>query len=456
MTAAASMTSRKRKPAPGTPGGVLLPWQQAWRRDESRLKLWEKCRRIGATWTEANDAVMSRLAGRREDYWFSSADESAAYEFGEYCRFWLQSAKAVADHFTEQVEDPRSGRAATAFCVRLPNGARITAVSSNPRRFRSKGGDVTLDEFAYHDDPGAMYDAAQPCILWGGRLRILSTHNGDASQFHRFVEMGRRRHSGQSRPGDIPFRLHRITIEEAVAQGLVEKINESRNVDLTRQQFLADCRAGCRNADQWAQEYLAIPSMDQSAWLAYDLIEACESEQAGDPALAGEGLRYVGMDVGENRDRTVIWTLEQVGDVLWTREVLVLTDEPLRIKGEALLSRLRHPRVVRACVDATGLGAQIAQDAVATGKGEAVKFSLPVKDALFSPLRGLFEDRRVRVPADRRVREDLHSLRMVRTSGGSPRFDAARSEAGHADLCTALALACSAARTTTAAGVILL
>ncbi|HUU58821.1 MAG TPA: hypothetical protein VMZ50_04710, partial [Phycisphaerae bacterium] len=188
-----------------------------------------------------------------------------------------------------------------------------------------------------------------------------------------------------------------------------------------------------------------FPSTDTTAWLPYDLVEACEDLAAGDPGAAGDGRRYIGMDVGETTDLTVIWTLEAVGDVLWTREVLVMRGEPLSIKQDALLSRMKHPRVVRACVDATGVGAQIAQAAERTGRGEGIKFTIATKDELASPLRGRFEDRRIRVPRERAIREDLHAIRMTRTAAGHPRFDAERSAAGHADRFWSLAMAVHAA-----------
>lgn len=438
---ATAITRRKSKS-----GRVLLPWQEAWCRDDAELRLWVKSRRVGATYAEANGAVFGRLAGRRKnDYWFSSADESAAAECADYWAFWARKADAVADRFTEEIEDPESRRYGTAFCIRLPTGQKLTAMSSNPRRFRSKGGDVTLDEYAYHDQPQRMYEAAEPCTTWGGRLSVLSTHNGEGSEFHKFQQMAERLLRGEGRAGDMPWSMHRITLPEAVERGLVERINETQGTSFTREGFLQQRRARCRSEDHWRQEYLAIPATDSTAWLPYDLIESCESELAGIPALAGDGQRYVGMDVGETTDLTVIWTLERVGDVLWTREVVVLTDEPLRVKEEALVRRIRHPRCVRGCIDATGVGAQIAQAAAATGKGEAVKFTVAVKDELASPLRGLFEDKRVRVPASQEIREDLHSIRMERTAAGHPRFDAARTGAGHADRFWALALANHAA-----------
>ena len=37
---------------------------------------------------------------------------------------------------------------------------------------------------------------------------------------------------------------------------------------------------------------------------------------------------FCGIDFGRTNDPTVCWTLEKVGDILWTREVLVLQNMP--------------------------------------------------------------------------------------------------------------------------------
>jgi len=434
-------------------GRVLLPYQEAWRRDQSTLKIWEKSRRIGATYTEANDAVMTRKAGkRRSNYWFSSADESAAYEFADYCRFWDRLTSSVADYFTEQVEDPDTKRSATAYCLRFPSSTgevRITAMSSNPRRFRSKGGDVCLDEFGYHDDPRAMWDAASPTATLGDSIRVLSTHNGEVSQFNQFCQMGARHLAGTAKRGDMPWNVHKVTIVDAVEQGLVEHIVHAKRPDVTRDQFIAECRARCRNEDQWNQEYMAVPSVDASAWLPYEMIEACESEDAGDALKFGDGPRYLGADIGENNDPSTIHWGERVGDVIVLRERIKLKGVPLAIIEQNIISRLLHPKTVRGCVDATGLGTQIGQAAEKTGKGEGIKFTLPIMDQMASPMRGMFEDKRVRVPGDRELREDLHSVRLERTASGHPRFVAPRTEAGHADEFWALAMMLHAAKAPT-------
>src|SRR5690606_6541674 len=67
------------------------------------------------------------------------------------------------------------------------NGSRILILSSNPTSFRSNDGDVTLDEYAFHDRAQAIYTASQPCMFWLGDayMELISTHNGPVTHFNR-------------------------------------------------------------------------------------------------------------------------------------------------------------------------------------------------------------------------------------------------------------------------------
>jgi len=56
-----------------------------------------------------------------------------------------------------------------------------------------------------------------------------------------------------------------------------------------------------------------------------------------------------------------------------------------------------------------------------------------------------FEKRNLRVPVNRAIREDLHSINRVSTPTGQITYRAPHSPDGHADRCTALALALRAA-----------
>ena len=131
-------------------------------------------------------------------------------------------------------------------------------------------------------------------------------------------------------------------------------------------------------------------------------------------------------------------------EVLWN-ELINTVDDYFRIQREELYALLPHVR--RCCIDSTGIGAQLAEEAREKfgSKVEEVTFTGAVKEDLAVTVRRKFEDRQVRIPPDRDIREDLHSVKKFTTAAGNIRFDSERTELGHADRFWALALAVHAA-----------
>ena len=457
-----------------TVAGVLLPYQEDWINDAATLKLGDKSRRTGWTWAEAYDAVAQRFrptTPRNMDYWFSSADESAAMEFIEYCDFFSRRFfGAIADRFTTGIEDPATKRVGTAFCVRCPNGHKIVAMSSNPRRFRSKGGDVCLDEADFHDDPEGMWDAASPVTQWGGSLRVFSSPNGVGRFYHKLVVNCQRvlRALGvtdfSDRSSFPPFATirakarelsvapilsyHRVTIVDAIAQGIVEKINKTRGTTYTRESFLQECRDKSRSIEAYLQEYMCQPSEDAQAWLDYTLIRSCEDERCPQPGdlLSGYtgGPLYIGIDVGRIHDLTVIFIFEKVGDVLWLRQLIVYQDMTIPDQTDRVVALLKGlPRWGRCCIDIGSFGRSIveyAQREFGEYRVEGVDFTLKAKADMAIRVKEYFQDKRVRICANDQVREGLHKIRKIVTAAGNERFDAERDDAGHADEFWSLAL----------------
>ncbi len=159
----------------------FLPYQVEWLNDDSRIKIWEKSRRIGATYIQSYEDVRDCVTGKVPAVWFSSADESAAKEYILYCEKWCKMLDAAARFLGEVVID--KDKDIKALAIQLANGTRINALTSNPKAFRSKGGKIVLDEFAHHEDQKAMWKAAKPSATWGYPIRILSTHNGKKCLF---------------------------------------------------------------------------------------------------------------------------------------------------------------------------------------------------------------------------------------------------------------------------------
>jgi phage FluMu gp28-like protein len=157
------------------------------------------------------------------------------------------------------------------------------------------------------------------------------------------------------------------------------------------------------------------------------------------------------MDIGRKKDLTVIWILEAFERSKYTRMVKVLEKTPFHIQEEVLTNILKHKNLRRCCIDATGLGMQLAESAqrrFGQYRVEAINFTNKVKEELAYNLRTNFEDKSVFIPAEHYIREDLHSVKRVTTSAGNIRFDADSCEVnGHADRFWALALALYAAGT---------
>jgi len=396
------------------------------------------------------------MIDHRRDLWFSSADESAAFEYALYCKQWCELMDVIAKEILQTLEDDK-GYKYNNYVLEFPNSSRINCLTSNPRRFRSKGGDVVLDEYAWHDQPREMLDAALPTTTWGYNIRLLSTHNGEGSEFNQIIELCNRVLRGEMTFEDahsLRWTLHRTTIVDAIAQGLAEKVYKIDHVDpAAREKFLKSCRARARNEDAWNQEYMCNPSSESTALIPYDLYQSCEQAdciQALVPHTQGRREYFLGGDIGREKHLTVFWLWEKVGDVLVTRKVIILVKTPYAAQLQVAADLLSNFNILRGCIDATGIGDMLVeslQKQFGTYRVEKVKFTAAIKEHLASQFRGRFEDKHIRVPADREVREDFHSIRKTVTATGNIRFDAATTELGHADRFWAAGLGIEAATT---------
>ena len=417
----------------------FLPYQQRWLNDNSKVKIWEKSRRIGATYVQSYEDVRDCISKKVPAVWFSSADESAAREYITYCEQWTKLFHIAAKPLGNIVID--SEKDIKAFVIEFANGTKIHALSSNPKGFRSKGGKVVLDEFAHHDSQDDLWKAARPCVTWGFPLRILSTHNGKNCRYYKFIE--------QVQKGKLKWNLHTTPIQLAVAEGLVDKIYGRETTEQEKQAWIEEQRENCFDEYTWLQEYCCEAIDEASAFLTYELIHTCELDDLYRDLSEVTGDLFVGMDIGRKKDLSVIWILELRGNVKYTRVIKEMDRTPFHIQEEVLSNILKHRNLRRCCIDSTGLGMQLAETAqkkFGQYRVEAITFTNKVKEELAYNLRTNFEDKTVYIPSEHDIREDLHSVRRITTTAGNIRFDVEKSEAsGHADRFWALALALYAA-----------
>lgn len=422
--------------------GYFLPYQNAWLADDSLVKIWEKSRRIGASHVQALEDVDDCVSGKIRKVWFSSADESAGKEYIDDCARWAKIYNVAAQQMEEQVIDERNG--VKSLMLAFDNGTEIHALTSNPKRFRSKGGKIVLDEFAFHEDAKALWKAAKPAATWGFPIRILSTHNGSGSQFAKFIE--------SINKGDLRWSHHKTDIFTAVEQGLLDKIRGRDTSQAEREAWIDEQRQDCFDEESFLEEYCCVPVDGRSAFLTYEMLAAIEDAHVLWPGVVPPlvmGDLYLGMDIGRKRDLSVIWVIEKIGTMRFTRMVKVMEKASFRAQRETLYSLLSHPNMRRACIDNTGLGMQLAEEAAedfGQYRVEQITFTGPMKEQLAYGMRTVIESKEFIIPADQAIRDDMHSVKRVPGAGKNVRFGVEGDTDGHADRFWAAALANQAAK----------
>ncbi len=406
----------------------LYLYQQRWLRDRARFKIGMFARQTGKTFTTTlelvDDCFEAEAHGRRTRWVILSRGERQAKEAMEEGVKKHARAYGMAIQEIEGSYRGEDGASYTMLEIVLPGGSRITALPANPDTARGFSANVFLDEFAFHADSRKIWSALFPVISAGHKLRVTSTPNGKGNKFYDLVTNE-----------DGIWSKHIVDIYQAVKDGL------PRDIDALRRAL--------DDEDAWSQEYELKWLDEASAWLSYDLINSVEHDAAGVPAHYQDGPCFVGVDIAARHDLFVIWVREQVGDVLWTREII----ERKRIKfaeQDALLDDVfARYRVARCCMDQTGMGEKPVEDAQ-TRHGslrvEGVLFTAQNKLMMATLGKEAFEDRRIRIPlGNQALRADLHKLQKVVGPTGTPRFVADSDSAGHADRAWACFLACNAA-----------
>ncbi|MDO8632588.1 MAG: hypothetical protein Q7R41_19065, partial [Phycisphaerales bacterium] len=208
---------------------------------------------------------------------------------------------------------------------------------------------------------------------------------------------------------------------------------------------------------------------EAAAFLTYEQIAGCTDPELiahnNVTPLASETRElFVGVDVGRLRDLTVIWVLasnHQVGESTHrqleignrqscfdTVALIELANAPFRAQFDVLSELLGLRTVRRCCIDAGGIGMQLAEQLVerfGSHRVQPMTFTLALKSQLAGTLRIAVEGRTICIPADERIRNDWHSVERTVSESGHFRLSAPRREGSHADRFWAAALALHAA-----------
>lgn len=461
---------------------ILLPYQQRWINDPAPVKVIEKSRRIGLSYAEAADAVLHASAASGANVYYIAYDKEMTQGFIQDCAGWARAFHAAASEIDESVIE-QGDRQILIYEIKFDSGHKIQTFSSNPRNLRSKGrpGErLVVDEAAFVDDFEELLKAAMAMTMWGGKVRIISTHNGVDNPFNTLVE--------DIRAGKFDYSLHRVTLDDALEDGLFRRICK-----VTGQTWSVEAEAAWRQtliarySPNHEEELFCIPARSGGAWLSRALIESrmhpatpvlrynapqgfelwpdhlrqaemqdwLEAKLA--PVLATlppEGPSFIGVDFGRSGDVTVMAPLIQEQTLIRrTPFMLELRNVPYRQQEQVtffLLDRL--PRLMGGAFDKTGNGgflAEVALQRYGPSRIQPIALSEGWYREHMPPLKAALEDGHlVDLPKDADILEDLRRVQVIEGVPRIPKTRAVGTDQGqrHGDAAVALALAWYASR----------
>ena len=423
----------------GADTSYFLPYQERWINDESPLKVAEKSRRVGFTYASSYRMFQKCLRrGRGFTQWVSSRDQLTAQELiRDYVSMWCKLANVAAKGMTgEDVEVIDTERNITAFVCTFPNGARIVSLSSTPEAFAGKGGDVFLDEVDLHQDSGRLVDMAYPCIMWGNQLEMVSAYRVDGSKDTPFAKIV----AAAKKDNPQHASLHRVTIRDAVEQGLVEKINEKTGLSQTREEFLAKTRAGARTLAAWESQFECKVQDAGGKLLTTAAIAKCEMSRGEIAALLAanpDAPRFGGFDVARHVHASAWHEYALIGVSLVLAEREILRDQPFEAQEKFIRARMnrRERRIVRLAMDSTGLGMQMAENMAKAfpGRVDQVNLESHRRHELCMLLKDRVDRGRYIVPDDDQLRADLTGPYLRTAMNGSVRVVVPAFETGGTD-----------------------
>lgn len=465
---------------------VLLKYQQDWIADQADVALWEKSRRIGASWTDAADSVMVAAGAENAmDAMYIGYSEDMTREYIDDCAMWAKAfdftASTVGETLFDDTDENGDTQQIKAFRIDFASGRKILALSSRPRSIRGKQGKVTIDEAAFHDDLPGLMKAALAMLIWGGKVRVISSHNGDDNAFNEMVK--------DVRAGKLPYSLHRTTFDDALADGLYDRVKLIQGERL-KEKTLADWRAKiyAQYGENAAEELDVIPSSGSGKYLTRMMIEACM--QAGIPVvrlaqqdsftLLPQHIReaetrdwceehllpllekldpnldhYFGEDFARNGDLTVIAPLAQTRTLdLVTPFLVELRNVPFEQQKQILFYILdRLPRFRAGAMDARGNGqylAEVAMQKYGASRIAQVMLSQEWYRENMPPFKSALEDKELTLPKDADVLADLRCIVMEKGVAKVPdnaRIKGSDGRDRHGDSAVALVLGTFAALT---------
>ena len=472
--------------------GVFLGYQVRWFEDQSQIMIAEKSRRTGLTWAEAGRNVMNAAKPRSRggcNTFYVGSKQEMALEYIAACALFAKAFNqlAEADVYEQTFWDSGKKEEILAYMIRFPNsGRKIQALSSRPSNLRGLQGDVVIDEAAFHESLEELLKAALALTMWGNKVRLISTHNGVDNAFNTYIQ--------DAREGRKDYSIHRITLDDAMAEGLYKRICYVTNQPWSpeaEQQWRDKLYKNSPNIESADEEYGCVPKKSGGNYLTRVMIEQAMVSDHSIAILRYEApkgfehwpvqqredeiaewcktvvlpelqklnknhLHTLGVDFARKGDLTVLCPLEiQPNLRKRTPFVVELRSLTYEQQKQIVFFILDHlPRFLAAAFDATGNGGYLAE-VTALKYGTGVVDQVQLNQAWYATwmpkLKAEFESFNLELPRHQSTMDDLLSIKVVQ---GIPLIDKGRQKdteskdsnsKRHGDFAVALAMAIRAA-----------
>lgn len=428
-------------------------WQQWYISSDIGFLIANKSRRVGWSFVTALKAVMHAIDPETFGYtkqFVSYSMEDAKEKISVAREFYLsipepiRPKKMVSDSKTVLEFEDKNSR------------SRSRLISWPCKAPRGKGGDISLDEFAFHAKDKEIYVAALPVISRGGSLEIGSTPFGNKGYFHdilidkeKYPQFKRLEVFWWMSPAlcrDVPK-----AIDESAFLSTRELVTKFGTAIL-RQIF------DSMSIEDFQQEYEGAFRDELAAFITLSMIQACTP--LGDDELVPfrtidemilgfnpekHGYLYAGYDVGRTNDSSELVVIGYKPEDKIKRVIASISYKQVKFETqeENLSGLLKNLPIHRLCIDSTGLGMHLAENLEGRfpRKVEPVTFSGPVKEELAEPMWLAFDRKEFMLPADRELQQQIHSIKKTVTASKTPRFDCDANDKHHADKFWSFALA---------------
>lgn len=347
-------TRETRNLKPADVPEILLPYQKRWHTDTASVRFGKKSRRIGFSWGAlAAESVMEAIPARRGmDQHYMGYNQGMAAEYVGDCAFFARAFGAAIQSrevWRTELLVNNERLDILRYKITFASGRKIEAHSSNPHNWRGRKGHARIDEAAFHQDLKEVMKGAMAFLMWGGRVDVVSTMNGEDNDFTEICK--------EIEAGNLPYSLHQVTFKDALADGFYRRVCLVLDRDWSaegEQAYEAEVRSSYLSAEDAAEELDCVPKRGSGAYFTRLLIEKCAEpgiptlrfakpaefvlardreevtrawiEEHVKPvvdAMPPDQRTVFGQDFGRSGDLSLIWPLHEVHPTLWRTPFLI-------------------------------------------------------------------------------------------------------------------------------------